>query len=189
VNGTLSTGGGQVTVGFGTLGGTGIIRRVVVVPFGTISPGSPTDSAGHLTVAGLNVTGTARFNLNGTTPGTLHDRITVTDGVVALGGDLVTTLGYTPSAGDKLFIINNTGIFGTFGQFNGLPQGSLVTLGTGEFTALISYEGDVATNAVTGGDDVVLHSFAPVPEPASLFAVAAVVGAGCCLRRRRPLVG
>ena len=49
----------------------------------------------------------------------------------------------------------------------------------------ISYFGDVDTMSITGGNDVVLYGFTPVPEPGAVLAVAAgalAVAGG--LRRR-----
>ena len=63
----------------------------------------------------------------------------------------------------------------------------LATVPVGSYSATISYSGDAATQAVTGGNDVVL-SFAPVPEPASVLtaaATAAAAGVAGWWRRRR----
>jgi hypothetical protein len=144
---------------------------------GTLGPGQVPGNTGPavLTVTGnltLNANTAAAFKLNGSTTSTGYDQLTV-NGSVDLGNAVLsTTLGYIPATGDRLFLLNKTSAGAITGTFTGLPNGSTVTIG--EFTATIGYFGDFPTNSVTGGNDVVLYNFTPVPEPAAILAVAAI---------------
>jgi autotransporter-associated beta strand protein len=182
VTNTSGSGTGTGTValsGTGTLGGTGTISGPITVASGaTLSPGATSVNAATLT-AGNTVTfssgSTFNVKLNGNTAGngaTNYDRLVLSGGsTLTLGNATLTgTLGYTPSAADQLFII--TGAGSVSGTFNGIPQNGTVTLGG--YTAKVSYTGLVGSNALTGGNDVVLFNFAPVPEPMLALAAAAV---------------
>ncbi len=203
LGGTLLVGTGvtltsPVALTGGTLGGFGNVAGNVTVASGAaIAPGA---SPGVLTVTG-NVTfssgSTFRPELNGNTPGNAannHDQLVLsgTGSQLTLGNATLTaTLGYTPSNADKLFVIVQTDpaaiSAGTPGTnpttFNGIAQNGNVTIGG--FTAQVSYVGDSGSAAITGGNDVVLYNFIPVPEPATVlgFAAAGLAGAGW-LRRR-----
>jgi autotransporter-associated beta strand protein len=180
------TGYGSVTVqSGGTLGGTGTIGGAVsVASGGTLAPG---DGPGRLTVQGATTLAsgsTFKVSLNGATAGTGYNQLTVTaGGSINLGGaTLGGSLGYAATASDKLFIIDNqnpTG--GLSGTFNGLPDGATVTLAGG--TAVIHYFGDFGTGSLTGGNDVVLTNFVPVPEPSHVM----LLGAGGILALRELL--
>jgi hypothetical protein len=116
----------------------------------------------------------------GFSAGTGYDQVKANG--VTLGADGVPTDGafldpisgtYAPVLGDLLFIVNNTQpsnipIVGTF--YNRL-EGSEVTVNG--ISGFISYKGDFDTKSLTGGNDVVLYGFNPVPEPGSVLAVAA----------------
>ena len=95
------------------------------------------------------------------------------------------TLGYAPAAGDRLFILVNDGSDAIGGRFTGLANGSIVSFP--QYEATISYFGNSATLALTGGNDVVLYNFTPVPEPAGLLGAAALVGLAATRYRRRPV--
>lgn len=173
-NGGLVRGGGQVN-GLVSFSGTGNELR----------PGS-TAAQGRLTTAGLTLNaGTTLFaRLNGTTPATGHDQVDVTGAVDLGGATLALSLGngYVPGGTDKLFILTNDGSGAVTGTFAGLPQGSAVTVGGS--TLYISYFGDSAGGALTGGNDVVL-SATPVPEPATALAIAAGAAGVAAVRRLR----
>jgi hypothetical protein len=183
LSGGVTTDGGTVT------GGGTITGAVTFITFNgganSLRPGSAAApgrlSTGNLT---LNAGTTLYARLNGTTPGTGHDQVAVT-GTVSLG-DAVLSLtlggGYTPAAGDKLFILTKDGTDPIQGTFAGLPEGATLTIGGS--TATISYLGDSTTGNLTGGNDVVLY-FTPVPEPAGVLALAAVGAGGAGLRASR----
>jgi autotransporter-associated beta strand protein len=180
------TGTGAVTVNSGgTLSGTGTIAgNIQVNAGGTIEPGSPMFPAtapGLLTANG-NVTfagGTFRAKLNGTSAGTGYDQLQV-NGTLSLGAavtQLATTLGFAPSAGNSLTIIQGGTV--DAGRFVGLPDNTQFVVGTFAGTpyfATIHY----TTNSVF------LNSFAPVPEPVHLLLVGGIAGLAWRWRRRRP---
>lgn len=187
-----------------TLSGTGTLADGVEVQSGgRLAPGVET-ATGRLTVAGLNMltaTGaTFAVRLNGSLPGDGtspggYDQLAITAGTAELlGATLSATVGagFDPTvANAPLFIIDKRSA-GNAVPFASLPNNALVALGA--FTAQISYFGDFATLSTTGGNDVVLYNFQPVPEPASCLVIAATAaGAVMCfrrhLRRRRPLQG
>jgi hypothetical protein len=95
----------------------------------------------------------------------------------------VNTTGYSPTSSDRIFILVNDGTDTITGTFNGMPNGSTVTLGG--FSAIISYAGDSATNALTGGNDVVVYNFIPVPEPTSDLGILALTGLVAGVIRRQ----
>jgi autotransporter-associated beta strand protein len=176
----FGTGYGSVTVSAGAgFGGTGTVSGAVAVTGGKLVVGTPT-GPGALTLRGtttLNSTATFQSVLNGPTAGTGYSQLVVpAGGSLALGGStLSAALGYTPAGSDRLFLVNNqnpTG--GLSGTFAGLPEGGLVTFPGGS-TARISYQGDFGSMSLTGGNDVVLYNYQPVPEPGSVLAAAAVV--------------
>ena len=129
---------------------------------------------------------TYSVDLNGNTPGngaTNHDQLVLNGTGVTLtlgNATLAGTFGYTPANTDKLYVISLTNATSTVsGTFNGVPQNGTINLG-GQFSAQVSYSGDVATSALTGGNDVVLYNFTPVPEPVAVlgFAAAGLAGFG-----------
>jgi autotransporter-associated beta strand protein len=154
-----ATGTGNVAVGSGaTLGGSGSVGGALsVLAGGHVSPGN---STGILTVNN-NVTFAVDsfFDvwMGGTVPGTGYDQLVVSGNVDLGGATLVPTLGYTPAAGDKLFILNNLGSNPITNTFAGLADGDTVTLGA--YTAKITYQADVDLGTETGGYDVALWDF------------------------------
>jgi hypothetical protein len=180
--GPLATDGGVVR------GGGQVTGDLTFTSAGNeLRPGTAA-APGRLTVTG-NVTlnaGTTLFaRLNGTTPGAGHDQFAV-NGTVNLAGAALSAAaggGYAPSPSDRLFILTNDGTDPITGTFAGLPDGAAVPLGG--YTATIGYFGDSQTLALTGGNDVVLYNFAPVPEPSAVLAVA-VAFAAAARGWRRP---
>lgn len=187
VNGTLPTSTNTVTVNStGRLGGSGIIARSVIVNSGgTLAPGN---SPGILTIDG-NLTlasgSTFAVELNGTTIGTGYDNITVNGAsraVTITGSSLVATTTLSPpSPSDLMFvmILSDSSSILT-GNFAGIGQDGMVSIngsGSEVYSAQVSYTGDSGTNALTGGNDIVLYNFAAVPEPTTI-AFFGVLGAG-----------
>ncbi|HRI02628.1 MAG TPA: kelch repeat-containing protein [Pyrinomonadaceae bacterium] len=142
VNGSLSAGGGTVTVGpRGNLGGTGTVARSISLisdpnAGGRISPGN--GGPGILNTNSLEFTffSTAVVaEIGGPMAGNTigdHDQINVT-GTVNLGsppfnaGLLVSLVnGFTANGPQALKIINNDGNDPIVGTFGGLPQGAAV---------------------------------------------------------------
>ncbi|MBK9630427.1 MAG: right-handed parallel beta-helix repeat-containing protein [Saprospiraceae bacterium] len=109
----------------------------------TFSPGSSPACimVGDFT---LNPSDVLDMEINSTTPCTGHDQIQVT-GTVTLGGATLTvTLGYAPTIGDQITIIDNDDVDAVSGQF---AQGTSITVGL--YTFRIDYAGGT-------GNDVVL---------------------------------
>jgi hypothetical protein len=132
----------------------------------TFSPGS------NIVLELLNAATLDRFNVTGTV--TLDQSKLI----------LPYLSGYNIAAGDKLFIINNDDVDPVVGTFLGLPDGATVfpALG-GQFR--IDYDGDFATGATSGGNDVVLTALVAVPEPSALLALLGGSGMLMGLRRFR----
>lgn len=179
VTGFLTDGGGTVRGG-GTVDGSLDFEGAG----NHLRPGA---SAGTLTVTGnltLNGGTTLHAELNGHIPGTGYDQLAVT-GTVTLGGaglELSLGNGYAPEFADTLFLIANAGDDAIGGELAYLPH--LGQVPVGGYLATISYAGNTDTGLPSGGNDVVLFDFTPVPEPGSILALAAAAGPGAGLWRR-----
>jgi fibronectin-binding autotransporter adhesin len=187
VNGNQSASPGTTTISAGTLAGAGTLGGAVIANGGSVVPGQTAATPGRLTVNGnveFGMSAAFTVELNGTTAGTQYDQLLVTGAnrTVTLGGaSLNRTLGYTPAASDKLFIVVNQDATSTVnGTFGGLNQGDSFLIGA--TTAYISYQGDSVSGALLGGNDVVI-AFQPVPEPGCVLALAGVIALGWRLRR------
>src|ERR1051325_632558 len=155
VNGVLTSSPIVLDGATAQLVGTGTVASVTCASNGgSVSPGYDTSflflgpgilNCGNLT---LNAASTYFVELNGTTPGSGHDQLNVT-GTVNLGGATLSiiSLGFTPAVGSTFTIIANDGADAVTGTFAGLPQGTILTVGTTPLQ--ISYTGG-------DGNDVVL---------------------------------
>jgi autotransporter-associated beta strand protein len=139
------------------------------------------------------------FQVNGTTfdpagGSTSYSRLTVLGtGSITITGSTLTiglSLGFTPANSDLFGILDNqTGnaITGTFAS--GATVQAFRSDNTLAGTFQVSYVGNISgsTVSISGGNDVVLHNFTPIPEPASIFAIGAVTAgvAGFVRRVRR----
>jgi hypothetical protein len=115
-----ATGPGAVTVrNGGTLGGTGMVTGAVTVEDGaTVAPGV---SPGILTVGSVTFSNSAVFavELGGTTPGSDHDQLVVTNTATLDGTlNLSYTNGFTASTGDAFTILTAGTASGTFHTVN-----------------------------------------------------------------------
>ncbi|HEV8266930.1 MAG TPA: autotransporter-associated beta strand repeat-containing protein, partial [Thermoanaerobaculia bacterium] len=176
--GTLTVNGSQpqsnVTVeATGTLGGTGTVGALASM--GQVSPGQ---SPGILSPGILTLTAGSTFTveLNGTTPGTGYDSLSVTGSVTLGGATLSVSLGFTPVGGDAFTIIQNDGTLDPVsGTFGGLGEGAILTLGNDLLQ--ISYVGG-------DGNDVVLTKVGCVSDvgaPAVTAPSAATVTQTLCM--------
>ncbi len=137
-------------------------------------------------------------DLNGSLPGDFpssHSQLIVNGEVLLDGSILVASLGYVPAPSDLLFLIKNDGVDPIVGTFDGLPEGSPVSLlssgpfGDGNlYQFLISYLGNAELSLPSGGNDVVLTNAQVVPEPSTLvlLGTGALTLLGYGWRRRRP---
>ncbi len=150
VNGSLVT-SNQVFVD-GRLGGSGTVSQVVISDIGTLAPGN---SPGIINTGNLSFSSsgaTYSVELNGTTVGTQYDQTNVTGTVTLNGATLSISLGYAPAVGDSYTLINNDGSDAISGTFNGLAEGSTITIGAAVFQ--ISYVGGTGNDVVLTVSDV-----------------------------------
>jgi autotransporter-associated beta strand protein len=125
-----------------------------------LAPGATSGAPGTLATGSVVFGASAGFSLNvaGATAGTGYDQLVVT-GVVDLDAGHPLNEGgstFSPSGGEMLFIIVNDGTDAVLGEFAGLPQDALHEINGYDYQ--ISYEGDLGTNSMTGGNDVVLRA-------------------------------
>jgi autotransporter-associated beta strand protein len=185
------TGTGTVVVFSGaTLGGGGSVGgNLLVQSGGTLAPGN---SPGRLTVAGETVFNSGSIfsiELNGTTAGTEYDQLKINSGgSVNLGNATLsaTTNGFAFTPSDRLAIIWNDNSSTLSTTFNGLVDNATLTIGG--YFAQITYQGNyngTTVTSLTGGNDVVLYNFQPVPETEHvLLLCAGAVGVAFLVRRR-----
>jgi fibronectin-binding autotransporter adhesin len=155
------TGTGRVNVNSGTLGGNGTISGAVNIGDGAgsvdaiLSPGNNIASIRMGNLA-LNSDGRYTVDLNGTsaTSDQTHVSGTVT---IAPASTLSLSVTGTIAAGQKYFILINDHADAISGSFSGLPQGARVS-NFGGADLRISYKGNSVTNALSGGNDVVLYT-------------------------------
>jgi hypothetical protein len=147
----------------GTLGGSGTVGAVTVDAVGTLAPGS--SGPGILNAGNLSLAGTLAATINGTTVGTQYNQANVTGTVSLVGGNNITlSLGYSPTIGDNVFLINNDGTDPITGLLNGYAQDGVFLLAGHNW--MISYVGDFVSNTFTGGNDLVIQA---IPEPTVLW--------------------
>ncbi len=132
-----ATGVGPVTVnGSGTLGGgnatatTGSVLGVLTVNSGgSVAPGMA--APGILTVNGSTTFAggsSLQIQIDGASLGTDYDQLKV-NGTVNLGSATLTPSGsFVPLAGQSFVLVNNDGTDPVSGSFEGLPEGSLVSI-------------------------------------------------------------
>ena len=79
------------------------------------------------------------MELNGPAAGAGYDQIDVTGTVNVSGATLQVTRGYNPTPGTSFVIINNDDVDPVVGTFDGLPEGSVITVNG--VPLVLSYEG------------------------------------------------
>ncbi|MEK7781193.1 MAG: autotransporter-associated beta strand repeat-containing protein, partial [Verrucomicrobiota bacterium] len=111
-----------------TLGGSGIVGHITADSSATVAPGS---SAGILTSSNVTFAAGSTFQveLNGPAAGTGYDQLNVRGSATLGNAMLAATLGFAPTAGVPLTILNNDGADAITGTFNGLPNNSFLTIG------------------------------------------------------------
>ena len=163
------TGSGSVSVATGTLGGNGFITGAVTIGNSAgsadaiLAPGNSIDSidTGNLT---FNSDGSYACELDGTL---VTSDVTNVTGTVTINSATTLTVSLTGSlvANQKYFIVNNDAADAVTGTFSGLAQDAVVG-NYGGINLKISYTGDVGTNAITGGNDIVLYGASSSPYAA-----------------------
>lgn len=177
VNGLLITDSQFGTAGHMKIGTDGVNNPVTFLPgsvFGSRISGNTFDPNGGATSYG-------RLMVKGT--GT----ITVSDAIFSFG--LSNT--FTPNTGDTFGIIDNQTSNAISGFFNGIAQDAMVTITRADNstagTVQVSYTGNIAldgTVTATGGNDLVIYNFVPVPEPTTILGITTILG-GLVYRLRR----
>lgn len=187
------------TNGSGLLGGTGSIvttgAGVQIGAHGTLTGGTQS------TVGALSITGAVAFSPGGTLYANFdatgnNDRLNI-NGTVDITGAVLAgewTAGAPTGTASRYWLISNDGtdaITGTFANavgtsaFSALyPDASgYVTIGSQEFA--VFYNADSATNALTGGNDLLLSA---VPEPGATALLGGLALLGLARRSRRRLL-
>ncbi len=159
-----------------TLKGSGTILGNLIVA-GTHAPGN---SMGIETIQGdYTMDGLLQMAVGGTTPGnndTGHDQVLVTGDRshdISLSGELALT--WTGSGwsrpGNKIWILRNDTNGSLEGAFSNYANGDAVGSYDGR-SWNIYYGADIMTGNFTGGNDVLLATMSPVPEPTAFGLVA-----------------
>jgi hypothetical protein len=113
----LNFNGGLVLQAGGVLSGTGTAGGSVNNQAGVVRPGA---SPGRLTVGSYTqgTNGTLEVEIDGTTPITEFDVLTVT-GAASLGGTLAIDQGFNPSSADTFQVVTSASRTGTFANLTG----------------------------------------------------------------------
>jgi CSLREA domain-containing protein len=125
----------------------------------TLTPGSSAavNPAASGTDVSMSTTGTLAFTsgadlaiaLNGTTPDTQYTQLNVVGKVNLTGADLALSGSLTPAAGQQFVIVKNDGADAITGNFNGLPEGAIISnLFNSGYDATITYAGGDGNDAV-----------------------------------------
>lgn len=130
-----------------TLGGNGTVG--IIIGEGNVAPGT---SPGCLSSSNLTFSSTGRFQveLNGQGYCTGHDQLIVRGTNNLANATLQVTTAFPPgqpAIGDQFIILNNDGVDPVTGTFNGMPNGTIFSIGDIGFR--INYDGGT-------GNDVVL---------------------------------
>jgi uncharacterized repeat protein (TIGR01451 family) len=150
VDGAIASSSVAVNPG-ATLGGSGTVGSVATS--GTVAPGMTivADQVGILKTGSITFSSGSSLSiqLNGAAPGTGYDQLKVTGTVTLFSGTtLGVSLGFVPTLGGTYTIVDNDGGDFISGDFNGLPEGSVITLNSYYQFQLSYFGGD--------GNDIVL---------------------------------
>ncbi|HEX8743461.1 MAG TPA: MopE-related protein [Thermoleophilaceae bacterium] len=123
--GRLDLTAGRLDLQGGTLAGDGQVGGALQNGGGTVSPGG--SAPAELSVSGnytQGAQGTLRIDVDGTDPGTGHDRLAV-GGTATLGGNLlVDSAAFTPDLASQLTFVTSAGsLGGTFATESGMSAG------------------------------------------------------------------
>ncbi|WP_435020745.1 Ig-like domain repeat protein [Tundrisphaera sp. TA3] len=151
LNGSLGS-AGQVFVD-GILGGIGVASNIWVSGIGTLAPGDPEGNIGSLATTDLTFEPGSTFavQLDGTDD---YDQVVASGAINLAGSTLLVSLFSVPAIGDQYtIIVNDANALPVVGTFNGLAEGSILTLGAVTFA--ISYVGGDGNDVVLTAIDVV----------------------------------
>jgi autotransporter-associated beta strand protein len=175
INGAQPSSAVAVTTG-GTLAGTGTSGAVTSVA-SKVSPG--VSGIGTLSEGALSLDATSSFNVD--IASAAVDTLAVT-GTVTLGSS---TLNVTPAPsfsavkGSKFTLIVNDAADAVSGTFKGLPEGSVIPVGTQMLS--ISYVGGTGNDVVLTGVNVaptVASAALAIPNPAGVGQTVSFIAAG-----------
>ena len=180
VSGTLSGSATTVNSGGTLAGDNGTLGAVTVNSGGTLSPG--VNSVGSLNTGTLTFAagGVFKFEVNSDTPAL--DSVSITGDLTIASGVVmnVSDFGATPFAGEILgasvLILDYSGA--CHGTFEGLPDGSIFTIGLNTYQ--IYYAGADPTNTTA-----VTLTILAVPEPGAAVSLLGGLGILLGARRRR----
>ena len=158
--GTLSTGGGSLTLTPGAAGSVQPLTSGIEV----------TTSAA--TVLAFGSGADLAISILGPTADTQYTQLNVAGLVDLTGADLVLSGAYVPTTGDSFIIVNNDGTDAITGTFNGLPEGSRVSINGVQ--KKITYVGGAGSN------DVVLAP-AGIPPVVVTLAATSILPTGAVL--------
>ena len=147
VNGSISNSTTRVEFG-GTLGGTGVVQRIVARAGGRLSPGASPGVLHSVGIALLASNAIFRVELAGAQPGSGYDQFQTSAGVDLRESILELVPSFQANVGDIFRILNKTGAGQVIGTFHGLPEAAEFTAGDQRFR--ISYAGG-------DGNDVTLE--------------------------------
>ena len=110
--------------------------------------------------------------INGPTIDADYNQLKVVGQVDLSGVNLVIGGSYQPIGGEAFVIIDNDGVDPISGQFNGLPEGAIVTINGGAVQKKLTYQGG-------DGNDVVLRNINKALRSTSSKAKRSVLCAEC----------
>jgi autotransporter-associated beta strand protein len=188
--GGLTLGPGDLLKGNGTVVGN--------VTLGNGAQLAPGNSAGTLDISGTIAFGAGSIlslELTGNTPGEgagFYDQVTMVSTISSVSinsnASIVLSLsGFVPTLADKFFVLNRVDAVNYTTGFANAPEGAIISI-LGGYYGTVTYQANVVTSALTGGNDVAIYNVSTVPEPSS--AITLLGGLGCLLgvqrsRRRR----
>ncbi|HQR41756.1 MAG TPA: autotransporter-associated beta strand repeat-containing protein, partial [Gemmatales bacterium] len=160
VNSTLSSSSAMTVNSTAILRGIGVIASPVNINAGgTLAPGNSIGTLSINNSVTFSATSTFAVELNGgTTAGTDYDQLFIgsTGSLTLNNAVLSVVLSFAPTGTERIYLTNNDFAGAISGTFNGLPEGSLITIGA--YSGNISYLGDFTTYSLLTGNDVVLYN-------------------------------
>jgi autotransporter-associated beta strand protein len=155
MNGSQSSGAVQVNAG-AKLDGLGGGTWRILMNGGTVAPGPMPGVLGSGNFNENGGSGTLQFELDSTTPGLANSKLNAYGSVNLAGLNLSLILNFVPPTNSQFIIVENTSANPTTGNFSGLPQNGIFSMGGRVFR--INYAGNT-------GNDVVLTDIGGLFQP------------------------